>query len=218
MIGVYFYRKEVFMAIFFTSDLHICHNKDFIYQNRGFNSIEEHNKALVRNWNETVSPEDTVYVMGDMIMGDNRHEALDYIKQLNGTIVMVRGNHDTDSKFKDYLNECPNIDKDSVNNEYVKVLKIGKRCYYLSHYPTIIGDILFENKKQRLPVTVCLHGHTHSKDRFEFIEYGCYNVGLDAHDMRPVSLDEVREDVHNEVQERMKEKLENAQSDESSQE
>ena len=33
--------------IYFTSDLHFNHNKDFIYQARGFENIEEHNKTIV---------------------------------------------------------------------------------------------------------------------------------------------------------------------------
>lgn len=194
------------MSIFFTSDLHIYHDKDFVYAARGFSSIEEHNMALIKNWNETVSTEDTVYCMGDMIMGAEREKALDCLKQLNGTIIFVRGNHDTDSKFEDYLSQCPNISPESQNNEYGKMLKVGKRRYYMCHWPTLMGDVLFENKKGRLPVTVCLHGHTHSTNRFEFLESGCYNVGLDAHNMRPVSLEEIQNDIQHEVQRIMAER------------
>ena len=193
------------MSIFFTSDLHIYHDKDFVYAARGFSSIEEHNMALIKNWNETVSPEDTVYCMGDMIMGAEREKALEYLRRLNGTIIFVRGNHDTDSKFNDYLSKCPNISIESQQNEYGKMLKVGKHRYYMCHWPTLMGDVLFGNKKGRLPVTVCLHGHTHSKDRFEYIKDGCYNVGLDAHNMYPVSLEFIQEDIRIEVQRRMAE-------------
>ena len=33
--------------IFLTSDSHFNHNKDFIYERRGFNSIEEMNEKII---------------------------------------------------------------------------------------------------------------------------------------------------------------------------
>ena len=38
--------------IWFTSDLHFCHDKEFLYKPRGFNSIEEHDTAIIQNWNK----------------------------------------------------------------------------------------------------------------------------------------------------------------------
>ena len=54
--------------IWVTSDLHIGHNKEFVYKERGFQSIEEHDRALISNWNELVSPDDLVYVLGDVML------------------------------------------------------------------------------------------------------------------------------------------------------
>lgn len=48
--------------IWITSDLHIGHNKEFLYGNRGFASSEKHDKALVENWNKLVQEDDIVYV------------------------------------------------------------------------------------------------------------------------------------------------------------
>ena len=48
---------------YFTSDLHIGHDKPFIWQARGFNSIEEHDTQILLRWNTAVSPEDTVYTL-----------------------------------------------------------------------------------------------------------------------------------------------------------
>lgn len=53
--------------VFVISDLHLCHNKEFVWQKRGFDSIEAHDLAILENWNKTVCPEDTVYVLDDVI-------------------------------------------------------------------------------------------------------------------------------------------------------
>lgn len=55
----------------FSSDLHFGHNKDFIYQARGFNSIEEHDKAIVDNWNSIVDEDDDVYLLGDLMLNSD---------------------------------------------------------------------------------------------------------------------------------------------------
>lgn len=57
--------------VWITSDLHIGHNKDFVYRDRGFDSIEEHDEKLVRNWNELVGQDDVVYILGDVMLKHN---------------------------------------------------------------------------------------------------------------------------------------------------
>ena len=60
--------------------------------------------------------------------------------------------------------------------------------FILSHYPMLI-----HNFKDDKPLWN-LHGHTHSPDKFsEF--YHCYNVALDAHNNKPVELDEIINDI-----------------------
>lgn len=56
---------------YFTSDLHIGHDKDFLYKPRGFDSIEQHDTAIVKRWNDIVTPDDTVYILGDLCMSGN---------------------------------------------------------------------------------------------------------------------------------------------------
>ena len=61
---------------YFTSDLHIGHDKSFIWQARGFNSIEEHDTQILLRWNATVSPEDTVYILGDLAMRGTQEDLI----------------------------------------------------------------------------------------------------------------------------------------------
>ena len=41
--------------IYITSDLHLFHNKDFVYNPRGFDSVEVMIATIVKNWNETIN-------------------------------------------------------------------------------------------------------------------------------------------------------------------
>lgn len=51
------------MAIFFTADLHFNAQRTIDISKRPFSSPEELNKVLIANWNNTVSKDDTVYIL-----------------------------------------------------------------------------------------------------------------------------------------------------------
>lgn len=168
----------------FVSDTHFGHIKDFLWSPRGFNSIQEHDEAIIRNWNEVIGPEDEVYHLGDVMLNDNEH-GLECIKRLNGKIHLIIGNHDTDTRIELYKT-CPNI----VSIDYAKEIKVGKYYFFLCHYPVLVHN--YDDYKKIWNI----HGHTHSKEKFSENMH-CYNACLDAHDNYPVSLERILEDVQN---------------------
>ena len=89
--------------IWFTSDMHLGHDKDFVTKARGFETVEEMNAEIIRRWNERVYPDDEVYVLGDLTLGDVE-EGIRLIAKLNGYLHIMRGNHDTDKRLKDIWN------------------------------------------------------------------------------------------------------------------
>ena len=185
--------------IFFTSDLHFCHDKDFIWQARGFNDISEMNAEIIRRWNERVYPDDDVYILGDLTLGDIE-EGIRLIAKLNGYLHIMRGNHDTDKKVERYL-ELPNV----VEVKYADVLKYGKAVFWMSHYPTITAN--YDDDKLWAKHVVCLFGHTHQQHNFyEVIKHAgenpyMYHVGVDSHNCTPVSIDEIIEDIRKKKEE-----------------
>ena len=67
----------------FTSDLHFGHNKEFLYKPRGFENIVDHDETIIKNWNELVAPNDTIFILGDLMLNDNNY-GMNCLKQLNG--------------------------------------------------------------------------------------------------------------------------------------
>ena len=52
------YKENGERKVWLTSDLHLSHDRDFIWEPRGFKSVDEMNKAIVANWNRVVGPAD----------------------------------------------------------------------------------------------------------------------------------------------------------------
>lgn len=87
--------------IYVISDTHFGH-ANIIYKftpPRPFNTITEHDQALIDNWNSVVRPQDHVYHLGDVCM---KKYHLGIVKKLNGHKRLVRGNHDI-FRTRDYI-------------------------------------------------------------------------------------------------------------------
>ena len=172
--------------IYFTSDLHFCHDKWFLYVARGFKSIDDMNEAIIERWNSTVTPDDDVYVLGDLMLNDNE-KGTECIRKLNGKIHIVLGNHDSDARILIYKS-LPNV----VSVSWAERLKYEGITMFMTHYPCMTRN----STKEPLKTAVfSLFGHTHSRELFYNGDPYAYNVSMDAHDCRPVSVEQVRKDI-----------------------
>ena len=104
--------------IWFTSDWHFCHDKDFLWFPRGFDSIEMNNLAILSNHNLLVSNEDDVYVLGDLMLNDNE-KGLELIKSMKGKLHIILGNHDTESRMELYSEPYIELKDNNTDYEYI---------------------------------------------------------------------------------------------------
>jgi len=172
------------MTIYFTSDLHFGHFNILKYCNRPFNSIEEMDETLIKNWNKKVSPSDTIYILGDVFMCD-MIKAERILNQLNGQKILIYGNHDKVIKRSEAL-----------RNKFVKCVdyleitvedpdsKHGKQFIVMSHYAMFVW-----NKSHH--GSIMLHGHSHGTLKYP-IDGKILDVGVDIHNYTPISFQEVK--------------------------
>lgn len=170
--------------IYVTSDTHFGHSKNFLYEPRGFKNIYDHDNTIIKNWNEIVQPEDDVYLLGDVMLNDNDY-GLSCLKQLNGRIHIIRGNHCTNTRIALY-NNCSNV----VEVCDAKWLKVGKQSFFLSHYPCLTGNHDEGEPLNRKIVNLC--GHSHCQDNFADFDKGLiFHCELDTNNCYPLSIDEI---------------------------
>lgn len=180
--------------IYLTSDLHLYH-KSFIYEPRGFHSVEEMNATIEKNWNEVITDNDDVYILGDLIFkGENNtlDDAMVVVRRLKGKKHLILGNHDGSMKIELYKKESS-----IVEIEGAKYLWYKSHQYYLSHFPSFTVDMDVEKPKDWI---LNFFGHTHKKEKFYNGLPFMYNVSLDAHDNRPVLIDKAIADVKVEIE------------------
>lgn len=174
--------------IFFTSDTHFNHANVIEFCDRPYDSVEQMNEDMVDKWNSVVGPNDIVYHLGDVGLG-NASKYEKYIRALNGYRVLVIGNHDnTKQKMLDigFHRVC---DQDYVQVQDGPTAKV----LWLAHIPSFNES---DKRKLERPepiieydLELCGHVHTGwtvnvSDDLTKYI----VNVGVDVHGMTPISV------------------------------
>lgn len=173
--------------VYFTSDLHLFHENIIKYVPRPFATVEEMNATIIENINNTVLPEDTLWILGDVCMGREKiQRCADFLAQLNCKDVhLITGNHDARNRRDDMLAAG------FMSMSDYEEIKINRhRIAVLCHYPLM-------SWKGQSQGSIMLHGHIHASRSYN--EKNCadgilrYDVGVDANDYKPVSLDAIRE-------------------------
>ena len=158
--------------IFYTADLHF-HYEPFL-PSRPFDTVEDMDRQLIDRWNEAVSEDDTVYVVGDV--GYNRGLVPgDALSRLRGHKHLIRGNHDTGFENAGELYRYFETVTDF--NE----IDDGDTHIILCHYP-----ILYRKRGYMV------HGHLHQTRGPEYDILRrlprMLNAGVDVNFYRPVTL------------------------------
>jgi len=169
-------------CIFFISDPHFSHQnickflRDDGTKLRPFESAEEMDEAMIKNWNEVVRPQDKIYVNGDVCMKDKE---LEILKRLNGHKRLVRGNHDI-SDTKVYMKYFEEIYGVRVFDDFI-----------LSHFP-IHPDSITKRYKTNV------HGHIHYnivKDINGVPDGRYFNICVEHINYTPISLEDMRKQI-----------------------
>ncbi len=162
------------MRVFFTSDTHFGHENIIRTCDRPFATVAEMDEALIARWNERVRADDTVYHLGDFCFRSSR-SADTYLRQLNGQIHLIAGNHDSQT-----LSHHAGL---FASVSLIREIHLAGRHIVLCHYPMREWHGSWRNAWH-------LFGHVHGRLNHEPHGYSL-DVGVDSHEFRPWSLNEI---------------------------
>jgi len=169
-------KIDKFKNVWFTSDTHFDDERlDLFGRDILFNSAQEVDNHMITKFNERVKKDDLVIHVGDVAL---TKKGLEKIKELNGTIWLVKGNYDTadgTAKFK--------MSDDILLEYFDKVfddltIEIDGEEVFINHYPTSAKDSCFN-----------IVGHIHGTWK---VQRNMINVGVDAWHFTPVPLKTIK--------------------------
>lgn len=186
------------MTVWIASDLHLNHLNILKYcphrwvDNDGFSpptwgDVAKMNEKIISNWNSLVQPEDEVYILGDVCMGQI-DKAPANIRLLNGKKYLVKGNHD--KTLHKMIQNDP-----SLSDLFVWIRDVHEMYYgtgknkiglFMSHYPHASWNGM--NKG-----AIHLHGHLHGSP--SSVTGRIKDVGIDCSNLYPRKLDDLVEEL-----------------------
>jgi calcineurin-like phosphoesterase family protein len=166
--------------IYFTSDLHAFHKNIIEFDDLPFKDLKEYREHIITVWNDTISEDDEVYLLGDTAVGGRNRDINEFLQSLNGKKYLVKGNHEKEIMKVSYLRE---------NFEWIKdyyVFDYNKTRFVLMHFP--IEEWI--NKRDK---SIHLHGHSHGKLNHvnETVPLRRIDVGFKSCGFKIYSIDEI---------------------------
>lgn len=165
---------------YYIADCHFGDEKVIHFSYRPFETVEEMDAAMIRNWNRRINDWDDVYIVGDLIHRSEDPEY--YLKQLKGRLHLIVGNHDRKLKEEGHLS------KYFVEIAEYLVIRDGNHRLVLFHYPMLEWDGYYYG-------TWHVFGHIHNHPSLTLERASklpkALNCGTDVIGYRPVTFDEL---------------------------
>ena len=142
-----------------------------------FANIWDMNKRIIDNHNEVVEKGDLVYELGDIFLKINAKIARETRYLMNGNFYFINGNHD---QVAEQISDCFVWMKDLVR---IKPAGFETPHITLCHYAMRVWHGSHKGTWQ-------LYGHSHGKLP-EAAPWLSFDVGVDANNFYPISLEQV---------------------------
>lgn len=170
------------MAVYVTSDLHFHHKNILTFNSntRPYQSVEHMNASMISEWNNTVTDEDTVYILGDVGLCSQR-KAIDVMEALSGNKILIEGNHDNYFVQNRHFARCF-----TEIHQYLEI-KHNKHKICMFHFPILEWNGCHHGSVQ-------LHGHLHGAPS-GLERYRVRDVGMDATGKVVSLLDDILADA-----------------------
>lgn len=172
--------------IYFTSDTHF-NSLSILKTRKCFKSLEDMHEAIINNWNNTISNEDEIYILGDFSNEKGHLKTESILYNLKGRKYLIAGNNDNFLKNTDFNRDLFIFIKDyhflslNMKDKNNKTINIA-----LCHYPIYDWEGMYKG-------TIHIHGHMHKNI---FYNKKAFNVSSNIHNFYPVSLEKILKELN----------------------
>jgi calcineurin-like phosphoesterase family protein len=213
MLNFYKIHRHKDQRVFFWSDLHLCHEKDFILVPRGFSCAKIAKEALRNRWLKKITENDVVFLLGDSVVGAGNRGEEELTEFLHSVpfkeIYLMPGNHP--SGFSALVDQAVykglSLNRDLIfgynltDNKRINLIpnyfevSVEGQMIVMSHYP-----ILSWNKAGK--GSYMLFGHVHSNlEKVDWIKNNylkgkCLDLGIES-TPEPLEFAEIQKIMQN---------------------
>lgn len=179
----YNYRMITNTSLEITPNTWIISDTHFFHENIGryCNRPENWQELIIRNWNDLISPDETVLHLGDFSFGKrNNFDIL--TEQLHGRIILIRGNHDRLGRVR-YESRGVTIINEPIYVELDEKVKI-----IFSHWPAVPLE----------DGVINIHGHIHNSPppaEGSVLGPNHINMSVEVRDYRPWRLKDILPEI-----------------------
>jgi len=152
--------------LWFTSDLHLFHANIIKLDGRPYADVNEMFNDIKEKWNSQVSPDDHIFILGDILWGSPKTGLINFNNNFNGHKHVILGNHD-----KEHNENFECFDTVDRLAKIVVTDGIKSKGITLCHYPMSSWDGTFRGEWQ-------LFGHVHNNISLENHKHNQCNVGF----------------------------------------
>lgn len=173
---------------YYTSDLHFGCQAAFDRTGRPFKDLDEMRDIIISNINNTLSKDDTLYILGDVSCAE--YDPTNELKAMKCKKILIKGNHDARwCKHRHFRNQFEAI------YDIKAVRECGTRIV-LCHYPLAEWDGFYKGHYH-------FYGHIHNSNEGAALLMKsiprAVNVGVDVNDFKPKTAAELLEAFNNSV-------------------
>ena len=170
--------------IYYTSDLHLGHSNVIKHCNRPFANADEMDAVLIKNWNDKVSRNDIVYIVGDFLFRAKR-PVEEYLCELKGKKHLIIGNHEK------YWMRKVDLEKWFLSVTPMLFICDAGHSATLCHYPMMSWPGMSKDGYM-------IYGHIHNNTNVDYwpliaSRNQMLNAGVDINGFAPVTLHEMIE-------------------------
>lgn len=191
------------VKVWFTSDLHLGHQREFVWEARGYTSYQHHTDGVIDTINQYVKENDILFNLGDLCLNSDLSGFENYLNKIVcKNMYYIHGNHESPHYNNIYCSEIKKLllPDSSINSvypvRYKNIVYIGhyseiyvnKQFIVLCHYP-----FMSWNKLNHGAWMLC--GHEHGSlhaTRPENTNGKILDVGWDLH-KKPLNFKKVQD-------------------------
>lgn len=158
----------------FTSDLHLLHQRLCDINFRKFSTAQECDNIILSNFNEVIKKGDRIFILGDLTISAPYDYVANWLSNLNGQKIIIQGNHDKPGTLD-------KLKKDNIicNWHYFKGCHVNEYSFFLCHFPLADWHCGVDDR-------IHLHGHSHGMLKEKL--WNRIDVGVDCWDFKPVDV------------------------------